>query len=80
MFSQQYSKKLNDLASKNDKNYQEICENLRGGEHKMIVEGKDFKKCFKECFNLLQEEFSTLEKVDLEDYWKSENDWTDKKR
>lgn len=45
--------------------------NFNGHKHNMNVRGKEF------FYNNMREEFSSLEKVDLTDYWNNK-EWMDK--
>ncbi|MBQ8443999.1 MAG: hypothetical protein IJX25_01420 [Clostridia bacterium] len=77
MTNKNYQMKLKEYATKKDKNYQAICENLPDNEHKMFVERENIEKLFQDSFNAVKEDYLALEKVDLIDYWEN-GEWTDK--
>ena len=61
-------------------NSTKISENLTKTKHKMFMKGKNLKRQFKDCYDILLEESIPLEKTELIDFWKIENGWTNKKR
>lgn len=72
----EYKKELEKFSQNSTK----ISENLSKTKHKMFMKGKNLKRQFKDCYDILLEESIPLERTELIDYWTIKYGRTNKKR